>query len=306
MSTAHVLGGVTVPLVTTLDDSGRPDAVAARPLLEALARARVHGLMLLGSNGEGALLPADSTAEFVAAVVEQWHALRPGGHVIVNVSAPGTVDMLRRAEFALRGRPDALVVTPPSYFTFRRDEVEAHIRAIERFEHPYAVYNVPKYATALTPETLGALLDSPWLVGMKDSSGDADAFAAFLAVVADRDDVAITQGSERDLLSALRAGASGIVPGVANIAPGAAVRLYELWSTDAAAAEAAQVVLAGLTRVHTIRPGVPAVKGILHDRGLIATPLPAPPLAALNRTELDALRATLDPDEAELIGTRRA
>ncbi len=306
MSTPHILDGVTVPLVTALDDAGRPDAAAARPLIEALARARVHGLMLLGSNGEGALLPPDMTTDFVREVVDLWRELRPGGHVIVNVSAPGTIEMMRRAESALRSAPDALVVTPPSYFTFRPDEVEAHIRTIERFEYPYAVYNVPKYASALTPKTFASLLDSPWLIGMKDSSGDADAFAGFLALAAGREDVAITQGSERDMLSALQAGANGIVPGVANLAPAAAVRLSEQWSTNEVAAREAQSVLAGLLRVHSIRPGVPTVKGILHDRGLIATPTPVPPLASLGHDELDALRVILEPYEADLIGSRRA
>lgn len=304
MPTPHLLDGVTVPLVTPLDDAGRPSAAAARPLLEALAGARVHGLMLLGSNGEGALLPPDTTTDFVTAVVELWRELRPGGHVIVNVSAPGTIELLRRAETALESGPDALVVTPPRYFAYRPDEVEAHIRAIECFEHPYAVYNIPKYASALSPETFESLLDSPLLIGMKDSSGDADAFVAFLALAAGREDVAITQGSERYLLSALQAGANGIVPGVANIAPAAAVRLFELRSTNPPAAAAAQSVLTDLLRIHSIRPGVPTVKGILHDRGLIATLSPVPPLAAVGRDELVSLRGILEPYEAELIGTR--
>lgn len=304
MSTQHILDGVTVPLVTPLDDAGSPSVAAARPLLEALAGARVHGLMLLGSNGEGALLPPGTTTDFVTAVVDLWRELRPGGHVIVNVSAPGTIELLRRGEAALASGPDALVVTPPRYFAYRPDEIEAHIRAIERLGHPYAVYNIPKYASALPLETFEALLDSPWLIGMKDSSGDAAAFAAFLALTTGREDVAITQGSERDLLSALQAGANGIVPGVANLAPAAAVRLYELWSTNPAAAVEAQSVLTDLLGIHSIRPGVPTVKGILHDRGLIATPSPVPPLSAVGRDELDGLRVILEPYEAELIGTR--
>lgn len=300
--TAHVLAGVTAPLVTPLDETGRPDPDAARPLLSALAAAGVDALLLLGSNGEGALLPPDATAEFIAEVTSTWRDLQPTGAVTVNVSAPGTTDMLRRAESALAASPDALLVTPPSYFHHRSDEIEAHLRSIERFAHPWAVYNVPKYACALSPDVLEGLLDAPHLVGLKDSSGDAAALASFLGVMARRDDLAVSQGDERNLLGGLQSGARGIVPGLANLAPDLVVALYRQFRAgDLDAAALSQERATALTAVHGIRPGVPTVKAILHDRGVLATALCAPPLAEVTPAQLTEIRDFLAPHDAWLV-----
>lgn len=302
----HPLNGVTVPLVTVLDEQGRPDAGSARPLLEAMARAGVHSLMLLGSNGEGALLPASSTARYLAEVSTLWRELRPGGRLIVNVSAPGTTEMLDRAERALGAEPDVLVVSPPGYFHHRVDEIAQHIRAIERFGRPYAIYNIPKYANPLPVEAFRALLDSPLLVGMKDSSGDPATLETLLEAARQRHDVAVSQGDEQRAVQGLRAGAAGIVPGIGNIAPDL---LVALWSAvqdgDDDAAAAAQETATALTRIHAVRPGVPTVKAILRDRGVIPTATAAPPLAPVTADELERIRAVLAPYETQLIGEAR-
>lgn len=300
--TAHVLAGVTAPVVTALDSEGRPDADHARSLLAALAAAEVDGLLLLGSNGEGALLPIDTVAGYLAEVTAAWRELRPGGSVTVNVSAPGTTEMLRRAEVALGAAPDALLVTPPGYFHHRADEIESHLRSIEGFGHPWAVYNVPKYACPLTPEVLSALLDARHLVGLKDSSGSPEALAAFLAVIAGHSHLAVSQGDERNLVGGLLAGARGIVPGVANLVPGLVVALHRAAiAGDLEAAESAQERTTAFTGIHAIRPGVPTVKAILHDRGLLPSARCAPPLAGVTAAELTELRRFVAPFESWLV-----
>lgn len=298
----HALAGVTAPVVTVLGADGRPNGEAARPLLAALADAGVDALLLLGSNGEGALLPADLTADYLPKVTAIWRELRPEGAVTINVSAPGTTEMLRRAELALRAGPDALLVTPPSYFRHRADEIDMHLRSIEQFGHPWAIYNVPKYACELTPEVLEGLLDAPHLIGLKDSSGDPVVLEAFLRVLAGRDDLVVSQGDERNLLGGLQAGARGIVPGLANLVPALVVALFrDFLAGDLAAASVAQERATELTAIHGIRPGVPTVKAVLHDRGVLAHPRCAPPLAAVTPAQLNEIRAFLAPYEAWLV-----
>jgi 4-hydroxy-tetrahydrodipicolinate synthase len=299
---SHPLTGVTVPLVTVLDQRGHPDAAGSGRLLQAMAAAGVHTLMLLGSNGEGALLPPELTKDYLAQVVAHWRELRPGGAVVVNVSAQGTHEMLRRAEAAIAANPDVVMTSPPAYFRHRPDEIEAHVRALAGLGRPFAIYNIPAYANPLPPDVLGALLDEPLLLGLKDSSGDREVFARFVAATAARDDVVVTQGDERALLDGLRGGAAGIVPGLGNLAPALSVRLFEAWrSGDDATAEAAQERLAELTGIHGIRRGVPTVKAILRDRGVIPSDRCAPPLAGVVADELAALRDFLAPFDAELV-----
>ncbi|MGN6273869.1 MAG: dihydrodipicolinate synthase family protein [Protaetiibacter sp.] len=299
----NALTGVTAPIVTPLDDDGRPDEHATHELLAALAHEGVDSLLLLGSNGEGALLPPDRTYGFLTAAVAAWRSLRPGGSVLVNVSAPGTTDALRRAEMALGADPDVLVITPPTYFHHRADEIADHLRAIETFARPWAIYNVPKYACPLTPQVLGELLAEPHLVGMKDSSGDLALMTEFVAVLTTRPGLALSQGDERNLVTGLLAGARGIVPGLANIAPGLVARLYrEVSEQRLEEAYRSQDTLTALTDVHAIRPGVPTVKAVLRNRGILPNAACAPPLRSVEPAEAEAISEFLSPFDPWLIG----
>lgn len=289
-SLTNPISGVTVPLVTVMSAPGLPDAAAAQPLLRHMAAAGVDNLMLLGSNGEGALLPSGSATEYVEHVAASWRALRPDGRVLVNVTAPGTAEMNRRAKEAVDAGADVLVVSPPSYFRHRDDEVLGHIQSLEDYGLPYAVYNIPRYGNALSPVAFARLVEeSPHLVGMKDSSGSLQALREFLRIAGARPGLVVAQGAETELDAGVRMGAGGIVPGIGNIAPELAVALWKASSAGMPESAGLQESVTRLTALHTIRPGVPAIKAILAARGIIP-PHVAPPLAACTNEEADALQ----------------
>lgn len=300
MSTPHVdgrdlLAGVTVPIITTVGPDHRPDPAALRPLLHAIAAAGISRIMLLGSNGEGPLIPTDLIGPFTRDVVDSWRSIDAAHRVVVNVSAPGTAEVLQRASAVEAAGPDAIVTSPPTYFHHRDDEVVAHYAALAELGRPVVVYNSPKYATPLTIAAAAEVLALPHVVGIKDSSGDPDLVRELIKLASGRP-IGVGQGDERRALTALREGADGIVPGVANLAPAAAQRLVDAFRTgDDDAATAAQDLLTRLTGIHAIRPGVPTVKAILADRGLTGTAL-MPPLIACTPTELTAIRDLLAPD----------
>jgi 4-hydroxy-tetrahydrodipicolinate synthase len=68
-------------------------------------------------------------------------------------------------------------------------------------------------------------------------------------------------------------------------------------------AEQAQRLLTRLLALHSIRPGVPAIKAVLADRGL-CPPYVAAPLLACTETERSDLLALLRDEDAHLL-TRR-
>jgi 4-hydroxy-tetrahydrodipicolinate synthase len=268
-----LLRGVTIPLVTPMSAPGVP--TEAEAYLRSLAEAGARGLMLFGTNGEGPLLPVGALGEFASWAAPRWRDLA-GGPVLCTVTAAGTAEVLTRATAVAAARPDALVLSPPTYFTHRPDEIVAHFAALSDF--PVVVYNVPKYANPLTRDLIDELLAMPHVVGVKDSSGDPEMLSHTVAAARRREGVSVSQGSETQALDGLRRGADGILPGLANIAPEVAVRLFTAHENgDDAEAEAAQRVLDHLFTLHTVRPGVPAIKAILDDRGL-CPPHVAPPL----------------------------
>lgn len=268
----NLLSGVTVPLVTPMSAPGVP--VEADALLRTLAEAGVRGLMLFGTNGEGPLLPVSALGHFASWAANRWRELT-GGPVLCTVTAAGTAEVLERAAAVAPARPDALVLSPPIYFRHRPDEILAHYQALS--DTPVVVYNAPRYANPLTPDLIEELVAMPHIVGVKDSSGDLELFGHTVST-AKRRGVGVSQGAETQALAGLRLGADGIVPGLANIAPRVAADLVAAHEAGHdAEAEAAQQVLDRLFTLHTVRPGVPAVKAILHERGL-CPPHVAPPL----------------------------
>ncbi|MGP2436118.1 dihydrodipicolinate synthase family protein [Streptomyces sp. JW3] len=296
-----LLAGVIVPLVTPMHRPGQPSARAARPLLAALAAAGARGLMLFGSNGEGPLLPTALLGEFATGVARRWRELTGSGPVLVNVTAPGTAEVLERAAAVRCAEPDALVLGPPLYFHHRHDEIVAHYAALAGLDTPVVAYHAPRYGNPLTPALLDELTALTHLVGLKDSSGDPGLFRHALAAARRRADFGISQGAERQALDALRLGADGVVPGVANLAPGTAVELFRAHREGRNdAARRAQHVLDEVLALHTVRPGVPAVKAVLADRGL-CPPHAAAPFTPCSAAERQALRALLAPLDAHLI-----
>lgn len=290
---SRLLDGVVVPLVTPMSAPGVPSAEAAEPLLGAMAAVGVRRLMLLGSNGEGPLIPFDQAGEFVAGVVKRWRELVPGGTILVNVTAPGTAEAGRRADDAVVAGADALVSSPPTFFRHRDDEVVTHYEALAAYGLPVVAYNSPR-STPLTPSTVEALAGMTHLVGVKDSSADPELLRCLLA----HSGLQVSQGDEQGLADALRAGAHGITPGIANLAPGLALDMVA--ACNETALDELQQVATELTRIHRVRPGVPAVKALLSARGL-CPPHCAPPLATCTPDELRGLACVVEPLDRYLI-----
>jgi len=290
-----LLGGLVVPLVTPMDLPGVPSAASATPLLRAMADAGVRRLMLLGSNGEGPLVRADRVPGYVAGMVKRWRDLVDGGVVLVNVTAAGTDEVRERAGRVVDSGADALVLSPPTYFRHRPDEVVAHYAALAGCGLPVVVYNAPKYATPLTESIVDGLVALPHVVGVKDSSGDPAVLGYLVEAARRRPDFTVSQGDELGLAAALRAGAGGIVPGTANLAPRLAADLVAAHdSGDGAEADRLQELNTRLTALHAVRPGVPAVKALLARWGL-CPPHTAPPLAPCTPSETDELARVVGP-----------
>ncbi|WP_189263751.1 dihydrodipicolinate synthase family protein [Streptomyces fuscichromogenes] len=296
-----LLAGVVVPLVTPMDRPGRPSAPAADLLLGALAAAGTRGLMLFGSNGEGPLLRTAHLGDFAAEMAARWRELVPDGPVLVNITAPGTAEALARAEAVLPAAPDALVLSPPIYFHHRHDEIVTHYAVLAGLGVPVVAYNAPRYASPLTPALLDDLTGLAHLVGVKDSSGDLALFGHALAAARRRPGFGVSQGAERRALDALRLGADGVVLGVANLAPAATVELFRAHREGRAEdALRAQQLLDQVLALHTVRPGVPALKAVLAARGL-CPPHAAAPFTPCSDKERQSLLELLAPLDAHLV-----
>lgn len=304
----HPVAGVTIPLVTVLNEHGDPDAEAARGLLAHLAAGGVTTLMLAGTNGEGPSLSAGAVRSYTIDVSALWRELvGPTARVMATAGGPATAQTLVRLERLADLGLDAVVVLAPFYFRHTESELAAHFQAAARRGVPVVVYNSPGYTgNPLTVALTRRLVDEPGIIGLKDSSGDPTLFAALCATAADRDDFLVAQGAEHQLAEAVRHGAAGLVPGVGMLAPGLCVDLLRLAQAgDEVAAASRQHDVDRLTAIFGVRPGTSGVvtmKTALHLLGL-CPPHATAPFEPYTTRERAALRQILE-GLADILGER--
>ncbi|MGV3650946.1 MAG: dihydrodipicolinate synthase family protein [Devosia sp.] len=299
---AHLLDGVTVPVVTPMTPDREPDARLLTPLLASFADAGIDTIMLLGTNGEGATLDPDAAGRFAREATAMWRDRRgPSARVLIAVFGAGTAHLMASGQAMVKAKPDAIVAAPPHYFVHTESELLAHFAATEALGLPVIAYNIPRYSgNPITPALLERLAGLDHIIGLKDSGGGDEIVPLAVRIAATRADFAVSQGNEKKLDWAIAEGARGITPGVGNLAPALSLALVAAARAgDLAEAARIQSRLSALTTIHTIRPGVAAMKAALSLLKL-APPTPGAPFEAYRPDELGRLHAVLAAEAESL------
>jgi 4-hydroxy-tetrahydrodipicolinate synthase len=140
---------------------------------------------------------------------------------------------------------------------------------------------------------VGDLARDGRVLGLKDSAGDFEAFLAYLAIKRARADFRLLQGHEALAAASLLQGADGLVPGLANVAPGLLGALRRAAARgDFAACARLQVALDDLGRLHARGHWLAALKAACALLGL-GNGLPALPLRAATAADRAAIRGIL-------------
>lgn len=218
--------GVIPPVVTPLRDAEHLDEAGLERLLEHLIVGGVHGLFMLGSNGEGPSLSKAMQQQLIERTCRQVNGRLP---VLMGVSHTSLAESVTAASFAADTGCTAVVSTIPYYMPLTQLEVIGYFRELARQSPlPVVLYNFPTLAKIpFEPETVRQLLDEPNIVGMKDSSGDLEYFASMVNVAKQRSGFSLLAGKEVNLANIIDLGGHGGVPGGANVWPQMMVGLYE-------------------------------------------------------------------------------
>jgi dihydrodipicolinate synthase/N-acetylneuraminate lyase len=122
----------------------------------------------------------------------------------------------------------ALLLPMPMFFRYEQQDLEAYAALVSgTLRAPCLLYNLPGFTNGLAPETVLRLLRSEeFIVGIKDSSGEAAHLAAFARARADADPWTLLVGDDRMLFAGLEAGWDGGISGVAGFCPELLVALH--------------------------------------------------------------------------------
>lgn len=294
--------GVVPPIVTPLTAERTVDAASLERLVEHLLSAGVDGVFALGSSGETVFLSDDQRDRALEVIVKTVGGAVP---VLAGCIEPSTQRVIDRTAAAVRLGVEGVVTTAPFYAIVGPHEIERHFRAIAAaVPVPVFAYDIPVCVhTKLSVELLTRLAADGVLAGVKDSSGDDVAFRQLCLAVRDADFSLLT-GHEVVVDAMMLAGASGSVPGLANVDPTGYVRLHQAcvagdWETARREQDrltrlfrivdaADPTTSAGATR------GVGAFKTALTLLGIIESNAVSLPLRPLDDQEAVRVRAELD------------
>jgi 1-pyrroline-4-hydroxy-2-carboxylate deaminase len=216
--------GVFPAATTQFDPALEVDLPATQKVQKALLRDGVHGLVLMGTVGEGNSLSADEKRAVLGAAVDASAGRVP---VIAGVSEFTTAAAARFARDAERLGAAGLMVLPAMVYVPTPAELEHHFRAVAAATGlPIMLYNnPPSYRVNIDIPTLERLADVPNIVAIKESAPDSRRFTDIINVFGER--FVLFAGLDDIAFEGLTLGAKGWVSGLTNAFPVESLRLYE-------------------------------------------------------------------------------
>lgn len=186
-----------------------------------------HGLVMLGSLGEGATLEHSEKVAILKTAVKASEA--KGTPVVAAISSLSTRNAVQLAKDAEAAGCSGLMVLPPYVYSSDWREMKQHVAAvIGATRLPCMLYNNPiAYKTDfLAPQIAELAAEFENLRAVKESSADVRRVMAIREVVGER--LRIFVGVDDVLVEAVDAGAVGWVAGLVNAFPRESVELFEL------------------------------------------------------------------------------
>jgi 4-hydroxy-tetrahydrodipicolinate synthase len=219
------LRGIIPPLVTPLSDNDTLDLEGLERLIEHTIKGAVHGIFILGTTGEFASLSHKLRSELIEKTCRIVNGRVP---VLAGISDSAFSESLNLARIAGNSGADAVVLTPPYYFTSGQPELLEYLRRIMvHMPLPLFIYNMPAHTKVIfEPETVRAAASIPGIIGMKDSSSNLAYFKQVQYSLRDYPDFTFLVGPEEFMSEFVLTGGHGGVNGGANMFPGLYVRLY--------------------------------------------------------------------------------
>ena len=287
-----VLGGIFAAASTPFDANGSLDRDAARRNVRALLDAGLHGVLLAGSTGEAALLDQTERDALLQTVREEVPSSR---FVLMGIGAESTRQTIARAKHAATLGADAALVVGPHYFTSLMTPAvqKAHYLAVaDASPLPTMLYSVPAFMHYhLDPDVVCELAEHENIIGIKDSSGNAEWRTGYLRARGPK--FAVLTGHAPSLSQALSEGCAGAILAAACVVPGLALDVFHavgLGHPEDAALS--QEGLRRLTAEVAAVYGVPGLKAAVDAAGF-AGGAPRLPLLPVSADVRDAIRAVV-------------
>ncbi|MCB5909510.1 4-hydroxy-tetrahydrodipicolinate synthase [Streptomyces pinistramenti] len=285
--------GSIAPVVTPFTAEGAVDHDGLKALIRFQLESGSHGISLGGSTGEPS---AQSVAERIAGMRTAAGEIGERVPFLPGTGSHSLDETLAMTAAAQELGADAALVITPYYARPTQEALYRWYATVAREfpDLPIVAYNVPsRTAVDLAPETVRRLFTGfENFVGVKETTKDFEHFSRILHACGRS--LLVWSGIELLCLPLLALGGTGFVSAVANLAPSAVARMYELWQAgDLDAARELHYRLHPLVDLLFVETNPAPAKWVLAQQGRIASAQVRPPLIPPTDTGLARIRELL-------------
>ncbi|MAZ34736.1 MAG: dihydrodipicolinate synthase family protein [Thalassospira sp.] len=219
--------GVFPAVATQMNEDGSIDFDMTAHQIEALIKAGVDGLVMLGSVGENAALEPEEKIAVLKLAVEVTNGRIP---VLSGVAENSTQAAIRYVQKCEELGADGLMLLPGMIYTADPRENIEHFRSVAaKTKLPIMIYNNPgAYRIDIKPEEFNQLADVKNLVAIKESSGDPRRITDIYNACGDR--FVLFCGMDDLVMETQVLGAVGWISGFTDAFPQESVALWKLLS----------------------------------------------------------------------------
>jgi len=214
--------GSFVALITPFTHLNKVDYLCLENLLRWHLVQNTHGIVILGTTGEGPTISDLERKEIIRLTCEIVQKKVP---VIVGT---GTNNTQKSIEYTLEAKElgaDGCLVVAPYYNRPTQEGCLAHFEEIAKANLPLIIYHHPKRTGLyLTLDTLQRLQECPNIIGIKDASADIEWIRKLIQCTS----LKVLSGDDDRTFDALRLGAAGSISVIANLIPQSWASMHEL------------------------------------------------------------------------------
>ncbi|NBD24596.1 4-hydroxy-tetrahydrodipicolinate synthase [Paenibacillus glycinis] len=297
------LRGIFVPVVTPFSPDDSLDLQSYDRYAGSLLDHGIQGLVINGTTGEAPTVSWEEVRELVRRTKAVLAGKGRSIPVVVGTGTNDTRSTASRTEQAGALGADAALVVVPYYSRPSQAGIIEHFRRASRAGVPVIAYEVPsRTGVSLSADTAAAILELDGVVGLKDSSGGTELFAALKRMGVSKP---VLCGDDKHFLAMLSLGAAGGIVASANLRTETFVETCRL-IRDGHAARAASAFdsLAPLIEL-LFRDSNPApLKWLLAQQGILASGALRLPLLPISEELQRQLAKELKPSASEIDGGR--
>ncbi len=281
--------GVYTAIITPFKNNGEIDWEAFEKLIEIQIKAKVAGIVPVGTTGESPTLPMNEHKNVIRFSVER---VNKRIQVIAGTGGNSTEEACELTKYAKEIGCDGVLLVCPYYNKPTNKGLYKHFKAInDCVDIPMILYNVPgrssKNIEVSTIKKL-ALLDN--IVAVKEASGNINQMMEILYECPA--DFTVLSGDDSITLPLIAAGGKGLISVLSNLEPKKMVNMVEhALNGDFTRACKLHYDLWPLFKAEFLETNPIPIKYMLAKRGLIEEVyrLPMCPLEESTKKKIDAV-----------------